>query len=71
MTDTKALRFKIKQLGLKYKFIAEELGISVETLRRKIDNKNAFNADEILGLSKLLKLNLREKNDIFFNSNVD
>lgn len=66
MTDTKALRERISALGLKYKIIAQKLGISAYTLQRKIDNDVEFKVSEVDALASLLGLSLREKDEIFF-----
>ena len=66
MTDTETLRERIKVTGLKYKAIADRLGLSPYALQLKIDNKSEFKVREVDALSMLLGLSLREKNDIFF-----
>lgn len=66
MTDTKSLREQIKKAGLKYKAIAEKIGISPYSLQLKIDNASEFKVSEVDALSELLGLSLREKDEIFF-----
>ena len=66
MTDTKELRRRIEAAGLKYKYVAQKLGISPYTLQLKIDNYNEFKVSEVDLLSSLLHLSLREKDAIFF-----
>lgn len=66
MTDTKELRQRIEAAGLKYKFIAQKLGITAYTLQLKINNNNEFKVSEVDALSALLGLSLREKDAIFF-----
>jgi len=66
MTDTKALRDKIKAAGLKYKYVAERLGITPYSLKLKIENDNEFKVSEVDALSEILGLSLREKDAIFF-----
>ena len=66
MTDTKELRRRIEAAGLKYKHIAQQLGISAYILQLKIDNDNEFKVSEVDTLSTLLGLSLREKDAIFF-----
>lgn len=51
MTDSKKLRAKIKNSGLKYQLIAKELEISSYDLSRKIDNCKV----QHLELAKLIK----------------
>ena len=66
MTDTLKLRQRIEASGLKYKAIAQKLGITAYTLQLKIDNDNEFKVSEVESLSTLLGLTLREKDAIFF-----
>ena len=66
MTDTKELHQRIEASGLKYKYIAQKLGITAYTLQLKIDNDNEFKVSEVDALSALLGLSLREKDAIFF-----
>lgn len=66
MTNTSALRQKIEQSGLKYRFVAEMLGITPYGLQKKIENVTEFKASEISKLSKLLKLSAAEMTEIFF-----
>lgn len=70
MTNSKLLERKIKESGLKKSKIAEYLGISIVTLKRKIDNKNAFMAEEILILCDILHITKREREAIFFSNDV-
>lgn len=44
MTDTNALRSAIADSGLKYKALAEIMGLSPYALQMKIDNKTEFKA---------------------------
>lgn len=72
MVDTKKLRNKVDESGLKFKFIAKKLGISPYTLQLKIDGVNDFFTSEVAGLCDILKINdLYEKEDIFFAKKVD
>ena len=66
MTDTKVLRERIENAGLKYKHIAKKLGITPYSLQKKIDNDNEFKVSEVDTLSTILGLTLVEKNEIFF-----
>lgn len=47
MTNSKALRKLVKDRGLKYKYIAGQIGITPYCLARKINNKVDFKAGEI------------------------
>ena len=42
MTNTEMLRDAIKARGLKYNYVAEQLGITPYALQKKIDNENDF-----------------------------
>ena len=66
MTDTKMLRNAIEKSGLKYKFLAAELGITPYGLQKKIDNETEFKASELFILSELLGLTEKERSAIFF-----
>lgn len=71
MTNTELLKEKIKNSGYKLGFIASEIGMSTETLRRKINNVYCFDAVEISGIRSILNLSLKEVEEIFFASKVD
>lgn len=72
MTDTKALREKIAERGLKLKFVAEKVGLSYQGLQNKIENKSDFTATEMSALCELLNItSLKEKEAIFFATKVD
>ena len=66
MTNTKVLRERIAAKGLKYKTIAENLGITPYCLQRKINNENEFKVSEVDKLSSMLGLTLEETRAIFF-----
>ena len=66
MTDTNALKKLIKSRGLKYQFVASELGITYQGLKNKIENINEFKTGEVDALCKLLGItNLSIKEKIF------
>lgn len=67
MTDTAALKTIIKKSGLKYLHIAEELGISYQGLKNKIENINEFKTSEVDAMCRLLNISdLNTKERIFF-----
>lgn len=66
MTDTKELRRRIEEKGLKYGFIASQLGISRYALQMKIDNDSEFRVSEVDALANILGLSILEKDAIFF-----
>ena len=71
MTDTVALRNRIKASGYRLGYIAERLGISTYTLQRKIDNNSEFRVSEVDSMSKLLNMTPAEKDAYFFALTVD
>lgn len=71
MTNTKILVASIQKAGLKYKFIAEKLGITPYGLYKKMKNKTEFKASEISTLSELLLLPDEVRNMIFFAKSSD
>ena len=71
MTETRLLRMKIQESGLKMEFIANSLGISRYTLTKKVENESDFKAGEIDAMCQLLGINdLTVKESIFFTKNV-
>lgn len=71
MTDTMLLRAKLEESGYRLKFIAKKLGITYAGLLKKINNETEFKASEIQKLANMLKLDLKEKEEIFFAKDVD
>ena len=71
MTDTMLLRAKIEESGYRLKFIAKKLAITYSGLLKKINNETEFKASEIQKLANVLKLDLKEKEEIFFAKDVD
>lgn len=72
MTDSKLLERIIKKSGLKYKFIAEKLGLSYYGFRKKINNESDFTAPEIEKLCEILDIkSLEERHEIFFAQKVE
>lgn len=72
MSDTKLLREKINNSGIKLVFIADKLGLSPQGLRNKLSNKSEFTASEIVSLCEILNIkSLKERESIFFARDVD
>ena len=71
MTDTQKLRDAIARSGLKYKFLAELLGITSFGFQKKIENQTEFKASEIIKLSDALNLVPKERDKIFFAQKSD
>lgn len=72
MTNTALLEAIIADRGLKKNYIAKTIGVSQETLTRKIKNASEFKASEIDKLCQILGISdpkMREA--VFFGSKVD
>lgn len=63
-TNRLLLKAKIIEKGYNQISIAEELGISYQSLSRKMNNKTAFKVSEIVKLCDLL--GIENKDDYFF-----
>ena len=66
MTNTVLFREMVDRSGLKYKRLAQALGITPYGLQKKIENHTEFKASEIVILSDLLHLSEKDRNAIFF-----
>lgn len=67
MVNTEKLNMKIKDLGKTKTHLAKKAGISLTTLRSKINNLYPFNSDEMEVLCSELGIKaLTEKESIFF-----
>lgn len=71
MTNTKLLRKYITASGYKLQFIAKQLDITYAGLLKKINNETEFKASEIQILCDLLKIEVADREKIFFAMNVD
>lgn len=69
MTNSLLLKAEIVRSGKKRIEIAEELGISLYTLHKKINNQVEFKASEIAKLRSILSI--ENPDSIFFASKVD
>lgn len=54
MVDTQLLESIIDSSGLKKGYLADKLGISIQNLRLKINNKSDFRSGEVITLCKEL-----------------
>lgn len=71
MTNTIALRNKIDEKGLKYNYIAKQLGLSPYGFQLKVDGRNEFVGSEIAKLCEILGITTtKELKAIFFNNVV-
>ncbi len=66
MTNSTLFREAVAKAGIKYKFLAESLGITPYGLQKKIDNRSEFKASEIYTASAVLNLSEHDRNSIFF-----
>lgn len=66
MTNTSLLEQYIDKSGYKKSYIAEQLGLTSYGFTLKVNNKSEFKASEMTILCKLLKINARDKELIFF-----
>jgi hypothetical protein len=66
MTNTSLLVQYIEKSGYKKSFIAEKLGLTAYGFTLKVNNKSEFKASEMTILCKLLKINAKDKEAIFF-----
>ena len=72
MTNTAMLKSLLKKSGFKLEHIANQMGITRQTLSRKVNNCVPFNQYEISSLCKLLGLeNWDDIEVIFFDDKVD
>lgn len=71
MTNTKLLKDKIDESGLKKSYIAKAIKRAPSTLARKLSGKQDFTASEINALCELLSIDTpEEKEAIFFAPKV-
>lgn len=72
MINTKKLNDRIESLGMKKSYLADEMGISRQTLWGKITNKINFTPDEQQYLVEKLDIRtMKEFRDIFFSNKVE
>lgn len=67
MTNTKLLNQHIEKSGKSKNHLAKRLGLSRQGLYNKINGISEFYASEISILIAELDLNIKERDDIFFN----
>nr|WP_314532104.1 toxin-antitoxin system, antitoxin component, Xre family protein [uncultured Fusobacterium sp.] len=66
MIETELLKEKIKESGYRFSWIAKQLNLSSFGMRKKINGENEFKVSEVKKISKLLNLNEKEREKIFF-----
>lgn len=70
MVNSKALKERAKQLGIRQKDIAEALGIRQSTVNQKINNVRPMMLDEAEVMATLLKISNDEFAAYFFAKEV-
>lgn len=71
MVNTKELKRKIAERGLKIRFLADKLGITYASLNGKVHGRFEFKASEIATLSRILALTHEEVFAIFFTQTIE
>ena len=71
MTDLLALNARIGASGVKRVTIAQELGVTPPTLRRKLRGTSPITVDDIYAFGRVLNLNKQEISKIFFAGKVN
>jgi transcriptional regulator with XRE-family HTH domain len=61
------LKRKMKEEGITYAELADEIGMGVNTLSDKLNGKSSFNIDEVQRIMKVLKIKNSEVPHYFFN----
>lgn len=69
--NLKLLANVIKSSGMKYEYIASEIGIDRVTLYNKCQGNSEFKVSEINSISEILNLSVAEKMNIFFNDKLN
>ena len=64
--DLQLLNTKIAEINIPIATIAEKLGLSRQSLYRKLNGERDFRASEVLNISRILRLTTEEMNLIFF-----
>lgn len=65
----KRIELIMKIRNIKRRVLANELGVSYNTLTKKINGKRQFNLDEIWKLKDILNIDNKLMIDILFNEN--
>ncbi len=67
MINSQLLRDAIDKSGLKLGFIADEMGLTRQSLTSKIDGSYQFKIGEAAKLARILGLSSRDRELIFFS----
>ncbi len=72
MVDTQLVDERISASGKKKSYLADRLGITVQTLRRKLKNEFPFTTDEVSDLCDELNItDMSDMQQLFFKRNVE
>ena len=71
MTNAIELEYILNKMKITKKEFASLLGISLQALYNKLNNKVEFKASEIIKACKVLQLADTDRDKIFFATNVD
>lgn len=71
MTNTKKFEDALIKMGKTKTDIANLLSVSLQTIYNKLNNIVDFKSREIAAISEFLKLSNRERDAIFFATDVD
>ena len=66
MIETDLLKKKIEESGYRFNWNAKQLNLSPFGMRKKVNGENEFKVSEVKKISKLLNLNEKEREKIFF-----
>lgn len=70
MANEELLREKIAESGLKMSAIADKMGVSRQTLYKKIRGDSDFLAGEVVVLTRVLQLSRGERDKIFLDKKL-
>ena len=71
MVNSIALKKAIDISGIKQKVLANKIGITQNSLSRKLNNKSEFKLSEVEKLCVILDIESEAKDCIFFAQNVE
>lgn len=66
MINTELLKQKINISGYRFSWIAKQLKLSSYGLRKKLNNDTEFKVSEVSKICKILTINDKERDTIFF-----
>jgi ribosome-binding protein aMBF1 (putative translation factor) len=60
MNFVEVVKDKIKNNGLKQKFLADKIGLAVDSLSKSLKGQRKFKTDEVFKLADILGINLNK-----------